>query len=71
MAIDMAMGTFLLMLLFPAALGDNIAWEAMLKPQGGEVRYDGDGAASLIPCTSCQLAHACVGSVVILQGMSH
>ncbi|CAL8463361.1 g2895 [Coccomyxa elongata] len=36
-------GYVLMMLLIPEALGDAIDWEAMLQPQGGGVRYDGDG----------------------------
>ena len=50
-AMDMAIGTLLLTLLFPVAFADGIEWQAMLKPQGGGVRYNGDGVPSLMPLT--------------------
>ena len=44
MDVTLTAGFVLMMLLFPEALGDAIDWKAMLQPQGGGVRYDGDGA---------------------------
>lgn len=44
MDVKLIAGYVLMMLLFPEALGDAIDWNAMLQPQGGGVRYDGDGA---------------------------
>ncbi|EIE27433.1 hypothetical protein COCSUDRAFT_39101 [Coccomyxa subellipsoidea C-169] len=47
-AMEMAIGTLLLTLLFPVAFADGIEWQAMLKPQGGGVRYNGDATPDLI-----------------------